>query len=164
MHFEIRPAREQDCAVVSSLIHALADYEKLSQQCEATPEKIRKELFCDNPVAHCLLGWEVDDETQTQRPVAFALYFFNFSTFLARKGLYLEDLFVEPQSRGKGLGSMMIRRLAQIATEQHCGRLEWVVLDWNTSAQAFYKKLGANILKEWFICRVDGKRLETLGQ
>lgn len=161
MHFEIRPARLEDCETVSALIHALADYEKMSEMCETTPEKMRAALFCEKPVAHCLLGWEIDEDAHTERPVAFALYFFNFSTFVARKGLYLEDLFVVPEARGKGLGRMMIERLARIAHDHECGRFEWVVLDWNTSAQAFYKKLGADILKQWWICRLDQKALGT---
>ena len=160
MHYDIVSAREEDCAVVSELIHALAQYEKLADQCEATPEKIRRSLFCETPAAHCLLAWEVDDEAKTRKPAAFALYFFNFSTFVAKKGLYLEDLFVVPQARGKGLGTKMIQRLAEIARKEKCGRVEWVVLDWNTSAQNFYRKLGARILKDWWICRLDEKALE----
>lgn len=161
MRFEIRSARPQDCGVVSTLIHGLADYEKMSDRCETTPEKMRDALFCEKPVAHCVLGWEIDEQAQTERPVAFALYFFNFSTFLARKGLYLEDLFVVPEARGKSYGTQMIRHLADIARREKCGRFEWVVLDWNTSAQNFYKKLGADILKEWWICRIDEKGLAS---
>lgn len=160
MRFEIHPARIEDCEVVSQLIHDLADYEEMSDMCQTTPEKMRQALFCENPVARCLLGWEVDEETDTHRPVAFALYFFNFSTFVARKGLYLEDLFVVPNARGKGYGKQMIQALGKIAAQEQCGRFEWVVLDWNTSAQEFYKKLGADVLKQWWLCRIDEKGLQ----
>ena len=164
MRYDIVPARIEDCAVISELIHALAQFEKLADQCEATPEKIRLALFGAAPAAHCLLAWEVDEELQTRKPAAFALYFFNFSTFVAKKGLYLEDLFVVPQARGKGLGTRMIERLGEIARKENCGRFEWVVLDWNASAQNFYRKLGARILKDWWICRLDESALEDLAQ
>lgn len=154
MTLEILPARPEDCETISSLIHALAAYEKLSESCRATPEKIREALFGASPTAHCLLAWE--SSGGARRPVAFALYFFNFSTFEACKGLYLEDLFVVPEARGSGVGTAMIRHLAGIAQSERCARLEWVVLDWNTSAQAFYKKLGAEILTNWWLCRVSG--------
>ena len=162
MHIEIHPARIEDCDTVADLIHGLAAYEKLAESCHATGEKIRASLFCDKPVAHCILAWEMKDagdaaEIPTRRPVAFALYFFNYSTFEARKGLYLEDLFVVHDARGKGVGTQMIRTLADIARDEDCARFEWVVLDWNTSAQAFYKKLGADILTNWWLCRVSGE-------
>ena len=160
MHYEIRKARPEDCGTVCELIHALAAYEKLSDACHATPEAIREALFAGNPVAHCLLCREVDEEDRApSRDVAFALYFFNFSTFEARKGLYLEDLFVVEDARGRGVGTMMIKHLAEIAEKENCARFEWVVLDWNKPAQAFYKKLGADIHDEWWLCRLSGEQL-----
>lgn len=169
MHIEIHPARIEDCDTISNLIHGLAEYEKLADSCHATGEKIRESLFCDNPVAHCILAWEVKDGEEDaalseRRPVAFALYFFNYSTFEARKGLYLEDLFVVEDSRGKGIGTKMLRHLAGIAVRENCARFEWVVLDWNKPAQAVYKKLGADILTDWWHCRISGDGIKTCAE
>ena len=154
----VRFATRADLPVIVSLIRALAVYEKLEHLATATPERLEPELFGDGSVIECLVG-EQDGE-----PVGFALFFHNFSTFLCRKGLYLEDLFVRPSARGTGMGKLLLQRLAQIAVERGCGRFEWSVLDWNVDAQAFYAKMGATMLPDWRICRVTGDALQTLGK
>ena len=123
----------------------------------ATPGRIEQELFGERPSCECLIG-ELDGQA-----VGFALFFHNFSTFLCRKGLYLEDLFVRPSARGTGMGKALLQRLAQIAVERECGRFEWSVLDWNVDAQAFYQRMGATLLPDWRICRVTGDALQALG-
>ena len=165
--FNIRPAREEDCAEVNSLIHSLAAYEKLAHECGSTTEMIRDALFGETPGAQCVLLWASDCDEDgegacVERPVGFALYFFNFSTFRARRGLYLEDLYVEPEFRGQGAGGMLMRYLALTAAREGCARFEWVVLDWNQTAIEFYERLGAKIMTDWRICRVEGEALERL--
>lgn len=164
IQFDIRPARMEDCAEISRLIHMLAAYEKLADQCGCTPEKMREALFATNSGPKCVLLWARDSEVEQlqERPVGFALYFFNFSTFRARQGLYLEDLFVEPEYRGQGAGGMLMRHLALEAAKKGCARFEWVVLDWNQPAIDFYERLGAKILSDWRICRLEGEALEKL--
>lgn len=157
--FEVRPAREEDCAEVSRLIHALAAYEKLADQCESTPELIREALFGEKRGAHCNLLWAKTDEGE--RPVGFSLYFYNFSTFRSKRGLYLEDLFVEPEFRGMGGGRLLMETLALTAAREGCPRFEWVVLDWNQPAIDFYHRLGAKILDDWRICRLEGEAFEA---
>ena len=154
----VRFATRADLPVIVSLIRELAVYEKLEHLATATPERLEPELFGDGSVIECLVG-EQDGE-----PVGFALFFHNFSTFLCRKGLYLEDLFVRPSARGTGMGKLLLQRLAQIAVERGCGRFEWSVLDWNVDAQAFYAKMGATMLPDWRICRVTGDALQALGK
>ena len=154
----VRFATRADVPVIVSLIRELAVYEKLEHLATATPERLEPQLFGDRPACECLIG-EHDGE-----PVAFALFFHNFSTFLCRKGLYLEDLFVRPSVRGTGLGKLLMRRLAQIAVERDCGRFEWSVLDWNVDAQAFYARMGATMLPDWRICRLTGDALQALGE
>ncbi|HEY8994735.1 MAG TPA: GNAT family N-acetyltransferase [Lacunisphaera sp.] len=149
----IRPARPADVPVILGLIRGLADYEKLSHEVEATEEKLGRSLFPPGgspPEAHCVLA-EVAGE-----PVGFALYFFNYSTFLARPGLYLEDLFVKPAFRGRGLGKALLLHLAKLANARGCGRMEWTVLDWNQPAIDFYESLGARRMQEWKLCRLTG--------
>src|SRR3954471_1300354 len=136
-NFEIRPAVEQDVPVIISFIRHLADYERLPHEAVMTEEILRESLFGSHPFAEVLLGYAGTE------PVAFAIFFHNFSTFLGRPGLYLEDLFVLPESRGKGFGRAMLIELARIARRRNCGRFEWSVLDWNESAIGFYRKLGA---------------------
>ena len=153
----VRFATREDVAVIVSLIRELAIYEKLEHLATATPERLDVELFGDRPTCECLIG-EQDGEA-----VGFALFFHNFSTFLCKKGLYLEDLFVLPSARGTGLGKRLLQRLAQIAVERDCGRFEWSVLDWNVDAQAFYARMGATMLPDWRICRVTGDALQALG-
>jgi len=158
MSSPIRPARPTDVPVILSLIRALADYEKLTPEVTATEARLRDSLFPTDPAAagpsaYCVLA-EVDGA-----PAGFALYFFNYSTFLARPGLYLEDLFVKPEFRGRGLGKALLIHLAKLANQRGCGRMEWSVLDWNQPAIEFYESLGARRMKEWQICRLTGEAL-----
>jgi GNAT superfamily N-acetyltransferase len=154
----IRPARAEDVDLIVSFVRGLAEYERLLDQVEATPDSIRDALFPADgrPVAHCVIG-ELD-----AKPAGFALYFYNFSTFVGRPGLYLEDLYVTPASRGHGLGKALLLHLARLAHEQGCGRMEWSVLDWNAPAIAFYESIGARRLREWQICRLTAADLERL--
>ena len=154
----IRAAVATDASLILGFIRELAEYEKLSHEVVATETDLRVSLFGPRPVAECVLA-EVGD-----RPVGFALFFHNFSTFLGRPGIYLEDLYVQPAERGKGVGRKLLAHLAQLAVERRCGRLEWAVLDWNEPAIRFYENLGARILKEWRINRLTGKALEDLAR
>jgi len=154
-NFSIRQATEQDVPLILSFIRQLAEYERLSHEAVVTEKTLRDSLFGARRYAEVLLGYAND------KPVAFAVFFHNFSTFLGRPGLYLEDLFVIPEMRGNGFGRAMLTELARIARERNCGRFEWAVLDWNQPAIQFYKKLGAIPMDEWTIFRVTG---ETLGR
>lgn len=154
----IRSANVADCPLILSLIQELAEYEKLSQACVATVPQLEATLFGPRPGAEVLIG-SVDGQ-----PVGFALFFHNYSTFLAKPGIYLEDLYVQPAARGKGLGKALLVRLAQLAVERDCGRLEWSVLDWNTPSIDFYKAMGAEPLDEWTIFRVTGPALASLSR
>jgi hypothetical protein len=154
MTFRIQSARPQDVAILHSLVRGLAEYEKLSHQVVGTEAQLREELFGRHPVIESVICWE------GERAVGFALFFHNFSTFLARRGLYLEDLFVLPDARGHGYGKALIRYLAQLAVARNCGRFEWAVLDWNQPAIDFYRALGADLLPDWRICRLTGDALE----
>ena len=142
--------------VILSFIRQLAEYERLSHEAVMTEEVLRESLFGSRPAAEVLLGYSGD------RPVAFAVFFHNFSTFLGRSGLYLEDLFVIPEMRGKGFGRALLVELAKIARERNCGRFEWAVLDWNEPAIKFYKAIGAVPMDEWTIFRVTGDALKRL--
>ena len=154
----IRPATADEVPVVLDFIRALAEYERLPHECVATEEGLRTTLFGPRPYAEVLLGFAGDE------PVAFALFFHNYSTFLARPGIYLEDLFVRPHARGHGYGRQMLARLAQLARERGCGRLEWSVLDWNEDAIRFYRSLGAKAMDDWTVYRVTGDALERLAE
>ena len=156
--FSIRPATESDVPLILSLIRELAEFERLSHEVVADEALLREALFGARPAAEVLLGFEHDGT-----PMGFALFFQNFSTFLARRGIYLEDLYVRPDKRGRGLGRALLTRLAQLAVARGCGRLEWAVLDWNENAIGFYRKLGARVLDDWRICRVTGDALQSLG-
>ncbi len=158
MPFRIEPAQPRDTATLLALIRALAEYEKLTHLVVGTEAQLAEELFGRRPVIEAVLGWE------DERAVGFALYFHNFSTFLTRRGLYLEDLFVVPEARGRGYGKALMRHVARIAVEQDCGRFEWAVLDWNQPAIEFYKSLGAEVLPDWRICRLTGEALAALGR
>jgi GNAT superfamily N-acetyltransferase len=152
----IDPASELDVPLILRFIRDLAEYEKLSHLVVATEEKIHQNVFGPNPVAEVLLAyWDGE-------PVGFALYFRNFSTFLGQTGFYLEDLFVEPAHRGKGIGKALLIRLAKIAVERGYGRLEWAVLNWNTPSIEFYRSLGAVPLDEWTKYRLTGDALSRL--
>ena len=152
----IRPARADDVETIVALIGELAEYEKLGHEVVAGPESIRLHLFGPSPRAEAILA-EVDG-----RPVGFALFFHNFSTFLGRPGMYLEDLFVRPAHRGTGIGRSLLAALAKVAHERGCGRLDWAVLDWNEPAQAFYKSIGARPVDDWTIYRLDADAMRAL--
>jgi GNAT superfamily N-acetyltransferase len=152
----IRPAVEADTATILSFIKGLADYERLSHEVMVTQESLRQSLFGPTPGAEVILAF-VGDEA-----AGFALFFHNYSTFLGKRGVYLEDLFVKPNHRGFGVGKALLVRLATIAVERGCGRLEWAVLDWNTPAIDFYKNLGAVAMDEWTTFRVTGESLNKL--
>lgn len=155
-HLSTRPATEADVPVILSLIRELADYEKLTHEVVATVDSLRETLFGPRPCAEALMGC-VDGQA-----VGFALFFQNYSTFLARPGLHLEDLYVQPAHRGCGLGKALITAVARIAQERGCGRYEWTVLDWNTPAIRFYESLGAEMKGDWRIMRVTGDALEKM--
>ena len=152
----IRSATRTDAALIASLIRELADYEKLLHECHVTAEAIAQSLFSSKPQAECVIA------ERDGAPVGFALFFHNYSTFLAKPGLYLEDLFVRPEARGHGVGKALLSHLAQLAVARGCGRFEWSVLDWNAPAIAFYQSLGAKAQDEWTIYRVTGDALSQL--
>jgi len=151
----LRPAAPADVPAIVGLIRELADFEKLTHLCVVTPESLQPQLFGPRPAAEAVVA-EVDG-----RVVAFALFFTNFSTFLARPGLYLEDLYVQPAFRGSGLGKALLKHLGALAVARDCGRFEWSVLDWNVNAIALYEKMGATVMPEWRICRVAGPALQA---
>ena len=155
--FSIRAAEPRDLARIVHLIGRLAEFEHLSHLVQATPDKLGPHLFGPRPVAEALV---VDSGGQI---VGFALFFTNFSTFLARPGLYLEDLFVEPEERGRGIGQALLISLAELAAERGCGRFEWSVLDWNVNAIRFYERMGATVMPDWRICRIAGDTLAAYG-
>ncbi|HWH82971.1 MAG TPA: GNAT family N-acetyltransferase [Burkholderiaceae bacterium] len=142
------------------LIRELAEFEKLTHLLQVTPEKLRPHLFGERPVAEALVVEVPGAAPASAEVVAFALFFTNFSTFLAKPGLYLEDLYVKPEHRGHGIGSALLMRLGRIAVERDCGRFEWSVLDWNTHAIRVYEAMGATVMPEWRICRISGDGLE----
>lgn len=152
--FKIKFAKTEDAPVILSFIKKLAEYEKLSGEVSAEIKDIENSLFSENSNAEVIIGY------LKKQPVAFAIFFHNYSTFLGKKGLYLEDLFVVPEFRGNGFGKLMLKFLAKLAVERNCGRLEWSVLDWNTPAIEFYKSIGAQLKKEWILNRLSGKELQ----
>ena len=152
------PATEQDVPVILDLIRGLAEYERLSHVCEVTEERLRRTLFGDRPAAEVWLAFE------DQECAGFALFFTNYSTFLGKPGLYLEDVFVKPHLRRKGLGLALLKKLAAIARERDYGRMEWSVLDWNEPAINFYKKLGAVPLDDWTLFRLTGEALANFAR
>lgn len=158
-NYRIRAAVPKDTAVLLELILDLARFEKLEQDVCATEELLERELFGPNPVAYAIIA-----ESTNGTPAGFALYFFSFSTFLGRPGLYLEDLFVSPQHRGAGLGQKLLSALAQIAVARNCGRMEWAVLNWNQKAIDLYNRIGAKPLDEWTTYRLTGPALLQLAQ
>ena len=158
MAFEIREANESDVPQIHQFIRDLADYEQLAHVVVATDEQLRATLFGDSRYAEVIIA----DEDGT--PVGFALFFHNYSTFLAQPGIYLEDLFVKPDYRGRGYGKALLARLAQIARERKCGRIDWAVLDWNEPSIAFYESLGARKMDEWHTFRLTGPSLDRLAK
>jgi GNAT superfamily N-acetyltransferase len=155
--FTIRPATINDVPAIFSLILALADYEKLSDKVTGDIETLQEDLFGAKPCIEAIVA-----ETDSDHIVGFALFFTNYSTFLTRRGIYLEDLFVLSEYRGMGIGKALISNLAQIAIAREYGRFEWSVLDWNQPAIAFYTRIGAEVLPDWRICRVTGDALKHL--
>jgi len=155
-NFTIRNATTTDVPLILSFIKELAEYEKLSSEVIATEEILTDSLFGERSSAEVVIGH------YKNKPVAFALFFHNFSTFLGKPGLYLEDLYVNPEMRGKGIGKVLISYLAHLAKERGCGRFEWWVLDWNKSAIQFYHSIGARPMDEWTVQRVDGEALDQL--
>ena len=149
----LRSAEPRDVPAIVGLIAELAEFEHLTHLMQATPETLHPHLFGPRPVAEAVVA-EVDAEV-----VAFALFFTNFSTFLAKPGLYLEDLYVRPALRGRGIGKALLSHLGGLAVQRGCGRFEWSVLDWNVNAIALYEQMGATVMPEWRICRVSGDAL-----
>jgi GNAT superfamily N-acetyltransferase len=158
MSLRIASATERDLPLILGFIEKLAEYEKLSHVVVATEDLLRDALFGPRPVAEVIIANWNDD------PVGFALFFHNFSTFLGRRGLYLEDLFVDPPHRGKGIGKALLIHLAKIAKGRNCGRFEWSVLDWNKPSIDFYKGLGAVPLDDWTSFRMTGDALDRLAE
>jgi len=157
-NFEIRSATKADVRVILSFIKKLADYERLSQEVVATEETLCETLFGPRRTAEVAIGYF------EQKPVGFVLFFHNYSTFLGRSGIYIEDLFVDEAFRRRGFGAALLRHVAGLAGERACGRLEWSVLDWNQPAINFYRKLGAEPMSEWTVFRVTGEALKKLAQ
>ena len=151
----IRLAEKQDVSTILSFIKDLAEYEKLTDEVIADEESLENFLFSTRPFAEVFIA------EYGMKPVGFALFFHTFSTFMGKPGLYLEDLYVKPEMRGKGVGKKLFRKVAQIALERDCGRLEWSVLNWNEPAIGFYKKLGAQAMNEWMVYRLSGDSLSN---
>lgn len=154
--FQIRPARVEDVPIVLQLIRDLATYERAPDEVVATEEQLINVLFGERRVAEVLLGFEEES------PVGFAVYFYSFSTWLGRPGLYLEDLFVKPEKRGKGYGRALLVELANVARDRGCGRMEWAVLNWNEPAIKFYRALGAKPMDEWTVFRLTRQEIAKL--
>jgi GNAT superfamily N-acetyltransferase len=157
MSVTIREARPGDVPVIAALIRALAEYEKLADACHADEDALQEHLFGARPFVEALVAEDGG------APAGFALFFHNYSTFLTKPGIYLEDVFVKPEHRGRGIGRALLARLAALAVERGCGRLEWAVLDWNAPAIGFYESLGARSMSEWTVFRLDGENLARLG-
>jgi len=156
LEIEVRPGTADDVPLLLSFIKSMAEFEKL--QVTATEELLRESLFGERPAAEVLLAFAGG------RPVAYVTYFFTFASMVGRRGLWLDDLFVSPEFRGKGIGKALMRCLADIAVRSRCGRFEWSVLDWNRSAIAFYRKLGATVVDDWRLCRLsEGKLADVAG-
>ncbi len=154
--FEIRPASEDDVPIILSFIKELAEYERLSHEVIATEDALRECLFGERRFAEVVIGYYKNE------PAGFALFFYNFSTFLSKPGIYLEDLYVKPEFRRRGYGRVLLLYLARLAKERGCGRFEWSALDWNEPAINFYKNLGAVPMDEWTVYRVTGETLSRL--
>ena len=156
--FTIRPATADDALRLLAFIRGIAEYEGLTHQVRATEERLLASLFGDDPAAEALLAFA------DGKPAGFAVYFHTYSTFLARRGMHLEDLYVSPEFRRHGLGTLLLKRVAAIAVERGCGRFEWMALDWNTDAHRFYEGLGAEMLPEWRLFRIQGDSLRRLAE
>lgn len=158
----IAPATPADIPVLLQLIRGLAEYEKLSHEVSATADGLHAALFGPRPVAEAILAYVADEANSREIAVGFAVFFHNFSTFVGRPGIYLEDLFVLPEHRGKGIGKALLLHVAALAHERGCGRFEWAVLDWNRPAIDFYRGLGARPMDEWTLFRITGEPLAKL--
>jgi GNAT superfamily N-acetyltransferase len=158
LRHSLRPARPEDSTVLVDLIRELAEFERLSHLVEVTPAMLSQQLFGPRPAAEAVVA------EQGGRVVGFALFFTNFSTFLGRPGLYLEDLYVQPAHRGSGLGRALLEHLGRLAVERGCGRFEWSVLDWNADAIRFYERMGATVMPDWRICRLTGQALQRFAR
>lgn len=156
-NLEIKSATIEDVPLILSYIKKLAEYEKLLEVVVATEDGLREVLFGERRYAETVIAYSENE------PVGFALFFHNFSTFVGKPGIYLEDLFVDPEHRGKGFGKALLAHLAKIAAERNCGRLEWAVLNWNQPSIEFYQSLGAKPMDEWTVYRLTGEALENLG-
>jgi GNAT superfamily N-acetyltransferase len=155
---QIRAAQAEDVGTILKLIRGLAEYEHEPHAVEATEQDLLRDGFGDHPRFHCALAeWNGE-------PVGFALYFYNYSTWKGRPGIFLDDLFVYPEHRGKGIGKALLLHVARIAAAQHCGRYEWLVLDWNTPAIEFYESLGGKRMQQWLPVRVEGEALQELAK
>ena len=154
----IRQAQVEDAQLIADMVYELALYEKLEHECLVSADKVKLALFSEAPQAYALIG------EYAGAPAGFALYFYNFSTFLTKRGIYLEDLYVRSQHRGKGIGLALLRRLAQLAREQDCERLEWCVLNWNENSIKFYQDLGALPMSDWTTYRLSGEALMNLAE
>ena len=152
----IRAAMAKDSGLILDFIRELAAYEKLSHAVVVNEEDVQKELFGEHPAAEVILAFEGDMAR------GFALFFHNFSTFVGKRGIYLEDLYVRPEARGRGIGKLLLAELAEIAVDRKCGRLEWAVLDWNEPAIRFYQSIGAKVMQDWSVNRLDGDALIRL--
>lgn len=159
--FFIEFAAPDDVDVIVQMIRDLAEFEKMPEQCHVTPEHIRKAVFDERLVRVIMARYR--DERGHNVTVGFALFFYNFSTWTGVKGLHLEDLYVRPEFRGRGIGRSMLRHLARLANDEGCQRFEWNVLDWNANAIALYESFGATVLNDWRICRLDGPALKAYG-
>ncbi len=155
-HVQIRPATPADVNEILAMVSELAEFEKLTHLLDMSAERMTADLFGDKPLIECLIAQDGDNV------LAFALYFQSYSTFLTRRSLYLEDLYVRPHARGMGLGKRMLLQLAKIAKARGFGRFEWSVLDWNVNAIGFYEGLGATVMPDWRICRVHGEALDKM--
>ena len=155
----LRPARSEDIPHIHKLMLDMAEFENLTGIFKATPDSLHQSLFGDRPAVNCLVGATA---SAPDAPVAYIMWFHNYSSFLDKRGLYLEDLYVDPAHRGQGLGKLALKHLAQLAVELDCGRFEWSVLDWNRNAIDFYEYLGAQVLPDWRIVRVTGDALKKL--
>ena len=159
--YQLRPARAQDIPHILALMREMAEFEQLTDIFHATEASLRKSFFSEHPAANCLVAHTREDPGL---PVAYIMWFHNYSSFLDKRGLYLEDIYVQPAHRGKGLGGLVLKHLARLALDLDCGRFEWVVLDWNQNAIDFYTHHGAQILHDWRIARVTGDALRNLAQ